>query len=159
MTDSVELIALNTVMDSGFDNTDKMTKKLSKEDEDFLNRETAENISETMDDYNNRCTDGDAVDTTIEADISDTINLEAEKSRNDDKALSEKLGFNHFMIESIWKVGLIRRGVNDVTATWSNKQMQYMCQHQINVAIRNAVSVGPLQRNTFKEDVLVENIC
>ena len=159
MTDSVELIARETVMDSGLDNTNTMAKKLSKEDDDCMNREIAEKISKMADDDNNRCTDGDAIDTAMEAEIPDAMDPEAEKSQNDDKALSERLGFNRFMIESIWKDGLVHLAANDVKATRLKKRKQDMRRRQINVAIRNTVSVGPLQRNDINEDVLVEKTC
>ena len=72
-----------------------MAKKLSKKNVNSLNREITDKISEMMDDNNNRCTNGDDIDTTMGADIADAIDPEAEKSRNDGKACWKKMGVKY----------------------------------------------------------------
>jgi len=87
---------------------------LSKEEEEKLDRAIKEKVVELMDDDGNRCSDGDAVDSATETEIAESIDPESEKTRKDDNAVSEKLGFNRFMISSIWTIGRQRLSSDNV---------------------------------------------
>jgi hypothetical protein len=159
MTDSVELVARAMVVDCGLDPNDKTATKLSTEEEGALNREIAEKVNEMMNDDDNRCTDGDALDNIEEVAMCDAIDPESEKTRDEDKSMSEKLGFNRYMIESVWKIGRLPLLADNVKATCIQKRKCDICRRRINEAIRATMFRGYDQGKGFKKEAVVATSC
>ena len=159
MTDSIELHAREMVTEGGLDPDDKPVTKLSKEVEEQLDRAIKEKVIEMMADDGNRCSDGDAVDSVMETEMSECIDPESEKSRKDDNAVSDKLGFNRFMLSSIWTIGRQRLLSDNVKKMRTECRKRETRRRRINVAIRKAQPDVPSQANTFTQDVASPTMC
>jgi len=99
------------------------------------------------------------LDNIKEAAICDAIDPESENTCNEDKSISENLGFNRYMIESVWKIGRIWLHADNVKATHIQKRKRNIRRLRINEAIRDTVSAGDNQGKCFKKEADVATSC
>ena len=146
--DSVELVAREVAMDDRPSND-----KLSKKDQEQRDREIREKVAETMDDDGLRCTEGDAVDEPSVSVVAEAVDPNRKETRAEDEKISKKLGYNRFMIESVWVAGRQRLLTDNVMESRTNGRKRNDRKMKINVAIRDAAAHAPSGANTFKEEV------
>ena len=92
-------------METNIDPKEAAASKLVKSTEKQINRVVQDTVAAMTNNKRGHCMDGDAIDGSIERKIAESIDLKKEKIHKDDKKVSDKFGYNRYMIESIWIVG------------------------------------------------------